>query len=367
LQREYFLIATRIGHHILSNKYPGEDVHGVWNAMSPDQKVEAFKLWLGEPENNNCLFIVDDLDKLRDVQPLASALPSHAKNVFISTRRPNIVEEVQGKTFSLRLNLMTTDEIVSIMNSLLRRYEFDCCLLDQLKPIAEAVHGHPLAASNAIKYIVWILSLLPGKSPAQRFIEMMNNSDYDARRRFLDYKPPGAPSIMETYLSSQLRLRDPSGEARQLFQRICFLETDETVTDFRTFLFTVPSSIKEKRSWFRTASPELLAELESVSFGLRGAYGKGFQIHPLWVECARHLVGHDGRVDHISHVVSICYDYSMLLRDTDLKIDASMLDSHIDCCLRVCRSFNIDIDSLRLGDCEKDWLTLVDWRKKQQA
>jgi hypothetical protein len=102
-------------------------------------------------------------------------------------------------------------------------YEKTADLYDRktLLEIVNSVQGHPLAASNAIKYIIRVLSQYKGTSAGNRFVAMLRSNDYKARRDFLDHKPD-SPSIMETFQVSQKRLSEPDGQARTLMH---FLST----------------------------------------------------------------------------------------------------------------------------------------------
>src|SRR2546430_9506439 len=74
LQRDYMKIATRVGHEILSSRHLNQNLYSIWRDYTPEQKVEAFKTWLGDPENEDALFIVDDLDGLMDEETIRAAL-----------------------------------------------------------------------------------------------------------------------------------------------------------------------------------------------------------------------------------------------------------------------------------------------------
>lgn len=114
-----------------------------------------------------------------------------------------------------------------------------------LQEIVKLVQGHPLAALNAVKYIIRVsnLSILwqfsrkglrynhePGQFgvsnadliqvvsqykeaiAGRMFIAMLGSNKYEDRLRFLDYRPD-SPSIMETFQVSQDRLPKPNGAA----------------------------------------------------------------------------------------------------------------------------------------------------------
>jgi hypothetical protein len=53
--------------------------------MSQDEKVDKFKDWLNQLENTKTLFILDDLDGLRELQLILTAIPHEAKTILFST------------------------------------------------------------------------------------------------------------------------------------------------------------------------------------------------------------------------------------------------------------------------------------------
>lgn len=56
----------------------------VWKSvnMTRVEKVEKFRDWLKQPENAKTLFILDDLDGLRDPELILSAVPHEAQSRF---------------------------------------------------------------------------------------------------------------------------------------------------------------------------------------------------------------------------------------------------------------------------------------------
>jgi hypothetical protein len=162
LDDAYFHIARRLGHDILLENYRGKSTLDIWNNMSRDEKVDKFKDWLNQPENAETLFILDALDGLREPQLILSAMPHEANTILFSTRNPILREDVGRNTHNLRLSSMDPDEIVGLMEGVLERtdYEADGDIQDRavLREIAIAIHGHPLAAIVAIRYITRVIA-----------------------------------------------------------------------------------------------------------------------------------------------------------------------------------------------------------------
>lgn len=222
---------------------------------------------------------------------------------------------------------------------------------DTLLAIVNSVGGHPLAASNAVKYVIRVVSQYKEATAGRSFIAMMAGNNYQARHHFLSYKPD-APSIMETFQVSQSRLSKPDYEARTLMYFISLIETEggDDDFDFRDFFFEhtcpVPADDFPDQSILGAESfqlQDLFGELEKVSFGERLQTSKPFQFHPLWLECTRHSISHEERIRYARQILLICYH--MISGDAD---DSFL--PHVRKCLRVCKSFRIGLNDLQLPE-----------------
>jgi hypothetical protein len=240
---------------------------------------------------------------------------------------------------------------------------------DILLQIVNAVQGHPLAASNAVKYIVRILSQYKEASAGSRFVATMAGNNYKARQHFLVYKPD-SPSIMETFEVSQARLSKPDAQARALMNFLSLIDTrEEEDCDFRDFFFehSCPVTAKdfpdhELLSAESFELQELFSELEKVSFGERLQTSKPFQFHPLWLECTRHIMGSEGRIRYARQVLLICYhticvDHGVV--NLMPEVDDSFL-RHVHKCLQICKSFKIGLDDLRLPPSASKFFKVVE-------
>jgi hypothetical protein len=137
------------------------------------------------------------------------------------------------------------------------------------------------------------------------------------------------------------------------------IETEgEEDFDFRDFFFehSCPIPPKEFPDHEILASGsfqlnELFSELEKVSFGERVQTSKPFQFHPLWLECTRHSMGHNGRVRYARQVLLICH-HTIVVDHGNINITPDCDDKfllHVRKCLNICKSFKIGLDDLKLG------------------
>ena len=339
----------------------------IWNNQGQEEKVERFKMWLTEPENDQALLLVDDLDSIRDLDLRSAALPSEAKNVLFTTRNPVYHEASARSRHPVRVPAMPLDDVVAIMEDLRDKEasdfnpDVDLKSRETLLSIASAVHGHPLAAAKAIKYSIHVLSGADETSAVRAgrdFVAMFEGSDFQERRRFLDWKHDG-PSILETFLVSQSRLVEPKGRAWTLMTFISMLETREEKADYRDFFFTNLFQLDQNEypdhallGASKHELLELLSEIQSVSLGERWNPSKPFEFHPIWLECTRHAMHSAGRLRVISQVLSravhVLAEAASRNQSTTRKIFQQFLP-HVHHCLKICKSFKIPLADLKLS------------------
>ena len=359
-----------IGPEVLLYKYHGRDARDIWSNMPREEKVEMFKNWLLHPENAETLVILDDLDGLRDPEVILAAIPQGVKTILFSTRNPILREEVDLECYDLRLWSMETADIIDIMDATLKQSDYEqdgeLCDRDVLRYIATAVHGHPLAASNAIKYMVRVISQHPAASLAEAFLLRFNGSDYEGRLRFLEYRP-GSPSIMDTFYVSKNRLREPNGHAWTLMQYLSILETDVSMVDYRSFFYNHRCQIEpaefpdhELLASSGTNLLEAFAELEAVSLGERSSTSKPLRFHPLWLECTRQAMRAEDRLRAIRQVLQICHRTIEAAAEGD-SIEGTLKDflPHIRHCVKVCQSFKIDLHQIKCPENTLKWLNSI--------
>ncbi|KAH8796956.1 hypothetical protein F5882DRAFT_476629 [Hyaloscypha sp. PMI_1271] len=352
-----------IGPEYLLKEYRGQDLQGIWSNESAEDKVRKFKIWLKDPENANALFLLDDMDGIQLLEHRENAFPDEAKTILYTTRNPVFHKDSIRSRHKVRLSAMEEGDTLKLIEGIRSQerddYDKDADLYDRatLLEIAKAVQGHPLAASNAVKYVIRVVSQYKEATAGQRFVEMLKSNKYEDRCRFLDYRPDSA-SLMETFKVSQERLPKPNGQALAMTNFLSLIETEgEGDFDFREFFFehSCPVPPKEFPDHELLASGslhlnELFSELEKVSFGERVQSSKPFQFHPLWLECTRHSMGQKGRIRYARQILLICY-HTIIVDHGNINITANCGDSflpHVRKCLQVCKSFRIELDDLKL-------------------
>ncbi|TVY82809.1 Protein SERAC1 [Lachnellula suecica] len=362
LHQAYLHIARLVGPEYLLRVDKGRNVHRLWNAESSEDKVERFKRWLQEPENAQALFLLDDLDVLQDSAMMAHALPCEAQNILYTTRNPVYREANVRERHQIRIPPMTLEGTLQIMEDV-RASERDDFAADSdlndretLVSVATAVHGHPLAAANAMKYIVRILSLGNDTSAGQDFVAKMTSTEFEERRLFLDFRPhmERPSSIMETFRVSRKRLFNPRGGAWTLLQFLSILDTNHPNGDYWNFFLWLCSKVDEGElsdhavlGARKTALLELMSQLETVSFGERVRTSEPFQFHTLWLECCRHAMEDKNRKRIIALMLS---QYVKIRRDPEVtNNDRRLLDLHASYCFKVCSSFKMQPEDLGLA------------------
>ncbi|TAQ91490.1 hypothetical protein B7494_g267 [Chlorociboria aeruginascens] len=322
LEEAYFHISRRLGHDILLPNDRSALTLEIWNSLSPPRKLRIFKDWLQQPENLQTIFILDDLDGLHDTDLILSIISREAQMILFSSRNPILQQDIHRMTHNLGLSLMVPSEIVQLMEMVLARIGYESeegerLDRDVLLDIARELDGLPLAAIIAIRYITTVISQSESESPERDFLDVLQGPDFETRRRFLEYRPGGGgTNLMDTFLVSKSRLRDPDGLAWRLMQFVACLETNPALTHFRRFFYHRERfAVMEKygidifpdRDLLAaddTAISEVFAECETVSFGEKVAKAKGgTRFHPLWKECALHVMGEEGRVRVLSQVM----------------------------------------------------------------
>ena len=338
---------------MLSKRYDHAYLPAIWRGLSHTGRVQAFKAWLGDIDNQYSLFIVDDLDGLVSDMAMKDALPREAQLILYSTRNPSILQSLRGDRQEFRILTMDRDETTSLMSSILRMSgsvlspaDFP---MEDLEAIAKIVDGHALGARRAVTYIVQVLAQTTEGPPARRFIDIFQGSDWKSRMAFLEFKPRFELSIKETFEVSLQRLHRHKDAALSLLQLISFLSSMEKTLDFRKFL-----SIE--RPWlleFESQVPdrdifinglkyhgECLAELENVSIGFRPSLSGPLQLHPLWIESIRQCAQHDGRVRWLRQLL-------LLSQESWVRNEArDIIYPFVQNCVHIAARFGISLEEL---------------------
>ena len=106
LHRAYYHIAKTIGPEYLLKEYRGQDLQQIWSNESPEDKVERFKIWLKDPQNEDSLFLLDDMDGIQLLEHRETAFPDEAKIILYTTRNPLYHKDNIRSRHKLRLSAM---------------------------------------------------------------------------------------------------------------------------------------------------------------------------------------------------------------------------------------------------------------------
>ncbi|KAM0798684.1 hypothetical protein BDR22DRAFT_823158 [Usnea florida] len=320
LETAFRRIAEGMGHDLLASRYTTADIAAIWRGFGPSEMVSAFKAWLGDPVNQPVLFIVDDLDRLKDAAAIREALPREAQIILCSTRDPSIVIESMDRIpTQFKIQSMGIEETISLLRMVLRRNNVTLADIgisaSEVEAIARTIDGHALAACRAISYIVNVIAQTPEKSPGVAFLDMMNGPDWQARSQFLHYKQKMGPSLMETFNVSLQRLPGDQVSTIRFLELLAFLSCKDQSLDYRSFLGV-------KRTWLQELRPDLpdfdifalgkldqakySGEIENVSIGFRTTLRGPLLIHPLWIECIQQRAGQEGCERWIRQILLLC-------------------------------------------------------------
>lgn len=310
---------------------------------------------------------MDDLDGFKDESLIMDALPREARVALYSARDPGILEDIGRKSQAYHISNMDTDEMASLMNTVLERSNSrisqNLISEKELEAVADIVDGHALGACRAVAYILNVLSQTTD-TPAAAFIEISRGSDWEARRGFLDYKSRSGMSIMETFTVSLERIRCHGVAATRLLELLAFLSSRDKGLEFREFLGV-------KRQWLGdlndllpdyevfarslNSQNEYLAELERVSIGVRPRVPGPLRIHPLWIECIQQRTTHAGRVRWLRQIMLLCY--ASFIRDEE--DNRPILRPFALNALEIAIRFAISFDELYEFREMKDWVTQI--------
>ena len=320
LKSAFRRIAEGIGHDLIASKYLSADIAAIWRGFGPSEMVSAFKAWLKEPVNQPVLFIVDDLDRLKDAATIKEALPREAQIILCSTRDPSIViESLDRSPTQFKIQSMGIEETISLLRMVLRRNNVAMADIgtstSEVEAIARTIDGHALAACRAVSYIVKVLAQTPEKSPGIAFLDMMNGPDWQGRYQFLNYKQKMGPSLMENFNMSLQRLPGYQVPTTRFLELLAFLSRKDQSLDYRSFLGM-------KRPWLQELRRDLpdfdiltlgtleqakcSMEIENVSIGFRTTFRGPLLIHPLWIECIQQRAGQEGCERWIRQILLLC-------------------------------------------------------------
>jgi len=315
-------MATCIGPEIFGANN-GWNSSASWGKLDRSLIIRQFKAWLGTSENEHSIFIVDDLDGLRNDTAIDNALPREAPFILFSTRDPSIIEGIREDCTEIFIPAMESSEVIQLMKAVKNRLagSHPALMTEELASLETVVKGHPQAAWLAISYIVSQRTENTKLSSVEAFLAMFEGQDWKARKEFLEYQIRLRPSIKATFDISLARLRHNTRMARKTLELISFFSTPSGLLDFHTFLEfkrdwleneEVVRKIRANHRLFtmdgRTRSG-CLAALKNVSVIVPSKDASaGFQVHPLLTEYVLQNAGHTDRAVWLRHLLFLCHE-----------------------------------------------------------
>lgn len=186
--------------------------------MSHSEKVEFFKRWLTESQNEDNFLIIDDIDGLPQ-HAIAKSLPQQAQNVLFTTRNPTMIAALAHKhhlkCYHLGITEMKIKDIIDFTIQAFKEVnasndDEQLCNEDQIQAISKALADHPLIASRTVFYIMTNLVEQYGLDAVKEYIEGVNDVavSREAYAAILICKPPLQCSIQKSFEVSRKRLPD---------------------------------------------------------------------------------------------------------------------------------------------------------------
>jgi hypothetical protein len=343
--------------------------------LSHSEKVDFFKRWLTESQNDDNFLIIDDIDGLPQ-DAIADALPQDARNVLFTTRNPTMIaalaREHQLKCYHLGVTEMKYEDMIDFTIQAFREVntggdDEQFCTEGQIQAISKASAGHPLIASRTVFYIMTNLVEEYGPDAVKEYIEGVNDAavSREAAAAIFMCKPPLQCSILESFEVSRKRLPDLEGRAWVLLQMIAFLVLDGG--SFQKFLFLKRPWIHELKlslTYYETWSAQhadlrrWLFELTQVSFGTRDRPGDHMRFHPVLIRYLQEHVGHAGRIAIVRDIMLLAYESAMkldILPSETWESTSEMLHAHVLHCYEISKVYSIALKELNVSDDLYKW------------
>lgn len=331
-----------------------------WGTITTTERVQIFISWLGDVCNKESLLIIDDVEAF-GYSNIELILKYPAWHIVVSTRDSELMrsdrhcEEVQLSGLSNDETVKILLNTLSLINSPIKWSSHP----DDLKPIADKIQGHPLAARNAISFILTQLSTY--SDPFAEFLNLLDNSSPEDREAYFKYTFEGR-SLSDAFHTSLDRLQalETTGDAKKLLQVLSFLCLDRDCID---------DMLKLNKYWLNTKDlPDVavlkasylgniagwLSNLRRVSFYIKGKSldtVRRIDIHPLVLQYVLMHLDEQSRTRLANQILQLCY-----------KLEAKGVDQntqlipHVMQCLEVCKGLGLSLDDLVLPGNILQWV-----------
>ncbi|KAF4946474.1 hypothetical protein FGADI_11112 [Fusarium gaditjirri] len=337
---------------------PGENQER-WRNTPVSERIDIFMKWLGAACNKDSLFIVDDIEAFGYTKiPTILGYPAH--HALVSTRDSNLIWT--GRYFrEFRLPPLGYIDTVKILERTLESLSRDSTYRNDLDLVAHRVQGHPLAARNAMPFIMQYLPTYD--SPNAAFADLFASDDPEERKLFLKFNFEDR-SLWAAFNTSLERLefqKDHLSAASllQILPFLCF--HNDSVDDFFKMDKRCLRESKEElsdivvlQSGFAVISSELF-KLRGVSFYLyndTSSRTKALNIHPLMSQYMLLHIDEQRRISLMRQVLQLFYNLVAIAAEREVQIKP-----HVQHCIRVCRGLGVSPNDLDLADRVMKWVS----------
>ncbi|KAF5012463.1 hypothetical protein FDECE_1515 [Fusarium decemcellulare] len=337
-----------------------------WQHTPTAERIQIFISWLGKDFNKDSLLILDDAEVF-GAAAIQAALRYPVWHMVMSTRDSNL--RGAGRNFcDLRLSPLTSDATSLILKDTIKD-EMKSAMEDEMEDemkrfsgkdiqsLAEAVHGHPLAAQNVIPFL--LRYLINVKNPTKDFIRILNRGSQAEKKVFFKFKQKDR-SLWDAFNNSLqlLKQQEDSENAVKLLQLLPYLRTDDDIDSFLQIPKKKPVALSCEsedamvlRSEYLVVS-EWLNKLQDVSFYITRSprRPKSLQIHPLVLQFAQLIAGEDAQKRRIRELLNMFYE----LGRNDYP---QSIIPHAEHCLKICTRLGTTPQELGLPSEVALWLS----------
>jgi hypothetical protein len=312
--------------------------------------MAAFSDWLNRGSNDHTVFLVDDIDAIKDPAEMTSALSYQANTIIYTGRNPYAL--VTKRKREEEVPLLTSEDTALLLKRTIEQSSLSSRRIifseQDLTAVAKILQGHPLAACNAVYFMTQDLSYsIRTPSPMKRFIEIFSSDQWESRKDFLEFKPHSGVSVMESFELSLQRIQEEGSLSCQILQIAAFLTND--VLDFREFFII-------RRPWIlgfqdeipnhdlftisETTLAKCLRRLEGTSLIMNSSLVDPLRLHPVLAECLRQRVEHADRLRILRQII-------LLIRvSLAEKKDVQLMTGFLDNCQSIAQAFRISEQEL---------------------
>ncbi|KAF4975025.1 hypothetical protein FZEAL_8146 [Fusarium zealandicum] len=308
-----------------------------WRRTELSERIRIFITWLGDECNKNSLLILDDAEVF-GAGSIQAALKLPAWHIVMSTRDSNL-RWTDREFRDVRLPPLSSDDTVSILENSLSNLQPDELVLfgkQDLRSLAHVIHGHPLAAQNAVPFLLDYL--ITFDNPIQEFVRTIENGTMEELKVFFQFRAKDR-SLWDAFNASlqQLQHEEESDKAVKLLQLLPYLRNEMVLRSEYLQLSKYLESLREVSLYITSSSRR----------------SRSLDIHPLVLQFAQLLLSEEARKPRIKDVLQVFYEsYGQQANDGQQHIVP-----HVKHCLSVCAQLNTLPKNLNLPDEVAAWLS----------